>query len=266
MAGKWHLGYKPEHNPHRKGFEHSFVNLDGAGNHYDDQGWEEGIPIARYTEDGRKAGWPKGTYSTDLFTDKIIGYIDRHADDGKPFFAFAAYTSPHWPLQVDEPYWRKYEGRYDEGYEVLKMRRMESLKKAGMSPEDAVIPPPHDRVKSIGEYENTLIVFMADKGAAAEDFYYADWSKDFVQAHFNHDYDRMGKPDSFISYGPQWAEAGSAPFRYFKGQTTEGAFTAPMLMSGPGVEPTGGIHHGFTTLMDMAPTFYEIAETDYPAE
>lgn len=37
-------------------------------------------------------------------------------------------------------------------------------------------------------------------------------------------------------------------------------------MSGPGVEPTGGIHHGFTTLMDMAPTFYEIAETDYPAE
>lgn len=209
MAGKWHLGYKPEHNPHRKGFEHSFVNLDGAGNHYDDQGWEEGIPIARYTEDGRKAGWPKGTYSTDLFTDKIIGYIDRHADDGKPFFAFAAYTSPHWPLQVDEPYWRKYEGRYDEGYEVLKMRRMESFKKAGMSPEDAVIPPPHDRVKpwdslspneqemearkmelyagmvdnldhnigrmitylkSIGEYENTLIVFMADNGAAAEDF------------------------------------------------------------------------------------------------
>ena len=38
MAGKWHLGKTPESNPHKKGFEHSFVLLEGAGNHYNNQG------------------------------------------------------------------------------------------------------------------------------------------------------------------------------------------------------------------------------------
>lgn len=38
MAGKWHLGTAPEANPHQKGFEHSFVLLEGAGNRYNRRG------------------------------------------------------------------------------------------------------------------------------------------------------------------------------------------------------------------------------------
>jgi len=38
---------------------------------------------------------------------------------------------------VDEKYRKKYEGRYDEGYEKLKEERIESLKKAGMIPNDS---------------------------------------------------------------------------------------------------------------------------------
>ena len=37
MAGKWHLGKEQEFNPHQKGFEHSFVLLEGAGNHYNNR-------------------------------------------------------------------------------------------------------------------------------------------------------------------------------------------------------------------------------------
>ncbi|GMR25651.1 MAG: arylsulfatase AtsA [Ignavibacteria bacterium] len=303
MAGKWHLGDSPESNPHQKGFEHSFVLIEGAGNHYDDQGLFEDNSISPYTEDGKPAKWNEGDYSTDFYTDKLIEYIDLNKGDKKPFFAFAAYTSPHWPLQVDEKYWRKYEGRYNDGYEKLKERRLASLKKAGMIPENTVLPPNHERVlewssltvkekmkesrkmelyagmvdnldynigrliqylKSIGEYKNTLIVFMSDNGAAGEDFFYNDRYGPFIKKHFNDDYETMGKPNSFISYGPQWAEAGTSPFRYFKGFTTEGGMTAAMIITGPSIERKNEIHHGFVSLMDIAPTFYEVANTKYP--
>ena len=303
MAGKWHLGRSPDANPHQKGFEHSFVLIEGAGNHYDDQGIFDDAAPSPYTEDGQVAQWKNGDYSTDFYTDKLISYINRHQGDGQPFFAFAAYTSPHWPLQVDEKYWKKYEGRYDEGYEKLKEKRLESLKKTGMLPQNAVLPPNYEEVKpwntltaeekkkearkmelyagmvdnldynigrliqhlkDIGEYENTFILFMSDNGAAKEDFYYNENYGPFIREHFNDDYENMGQANSFISYGPQWAEAGSSPFRYFKGYTTEGGMIAPMIMAGPSVKRKNEIHDAFLTLMDIAPSFYELAKTTYP--
>ncbi len=303
MAGKWHLGKSRDANPHHQGFERSFVLLEGAGNHYDDQGLFEGSPISPYTENGKPARWTQGDYSTDFYTDKIIDYIDDSREDQKPFFVFAAYTSPHWPLQVDQEYWQKYSGRYDDGYEKLKARRLKSLIKAGMIEPGTQLPPNHERVKpwdsltdpekkkesrkmelyagmvdnldenigrillhleEIGELENTFILFMSDNGAASEDFFYNDRYGPFIRKHFNDRFECMGVPNSFISYGPQWAEAGSAPFRYFKGFTTEGGMVAPMIIAGPGLKHTNMIHHGFVTLMDIAPTFYELAGAEYP--
>jgi len=304
MAGKWHLGMDSSSNPVNRGFERSFVNLGSSGNHYDDLGLFAGNPSSRYTEDGQTTQWEKGKYSTDFFTDKLIEYIGSNNKDGQPFFAFAAYTSPHWPLQVDEKYWQKYVGRYDQGYEVLKKERLESLKKAGMVPSDAVLPPNHKRVipwdslspdeqkrearkmelysgmvdnldvnigrlisylKEIGEFENTLIVFMSDNGAAAEDFYYHDRYGPYIQENFTDTaYEEMGTPRSFVSYGPQWAEAGSAPFRYFKGHATEGAVNSPMIIAGPGVASQNEIYHEFISILDLAPTFYDLAEITYP--
>lgn len=286
MAGKWHLGTGPESNPHQKGFEHSFVLLNGWGDHY------TGQSRSNYTEDGKPTTWKDGNYSTDFYTDKLIEYINRNIGDDKPFFAFAAYTSPHWPLQVDKKYWEKYKGLYDDGYEKLKERRLESLKKVGMIPKDAKLPPYHESVKpwdslskeekmkearkmelyagmvdnldynigrlikhlkNIGEYKNTLIVFMSDNGAAP-----------LNSNNSNYDFENMGKSDSFVAYGPQWAEAGSSPFRYFKYFTTEGGINTPMIISGPKIEKYNEIHHGFTTVMDLAPTFYEVAQISYP--
>jgi arylsulfatase len=303
MAGKWHLGRDSLSIPYRKGFERSFVNIRGGGNHYNDQGLFARDPITPYFEDTQPAHWNNGDYSTDFYTDKLIEYIDRDKEDNKPFFVFAAYTSPHWPLQVDEKYWKKYEGRYDDGYEKLKERRLESLKNAGMIPKDAVLPPNHERVKpwnslstdekkkearkmelyagmvdnldynvgriiqhlkDIGEFDNTLIVFMSDNGAAAEDFYNNPIFSPFLREHFNDDFESMGQPNSFISYGPQWAEAGSSPFRYFKGLTTEGGINAPMIIAGPHIESKNTISDEFVTLMDIAPTFYEVAQAMYP--
>ncbi len=303
MAGKWHLGSDSLSNPYFKGFDESWINAYWGGNHYNNIGLTRNSPKSIYTENGQKRKWPEGAYSTDFFTDKLIEYIGKNKDDEKPFFAYAAYTSPHWPLQVDEKYWKKYQGRYDQGYEKLKEERLESLKKAGMIPEDAILPPNHERVipwdsltdmekkmearkmelyagmldnldvnigrliqylKEIGKYENTLILFMSDNGAAAEDFYHHPRYGPFLQENYSNEYENMGQASSFISYGPQWAEAGSSPFRYFKGQLTDGGNAAPMIISGPGVNWKNEIFHGLTTLMDIAPTFYELAQASYP--
>ena len=69
-------------------------------------------------------GSPAVFYSTDFYTQKLISYIDSHKGDGKPFFAYAAYTSPHWPLQVPDPWLHKYAGRYDAGYDVIRDARI----------------------------------------------------------------------------------------------------------------------------------------------
>ena len=40
-----------------------------------------------------------GAYSSDLYTDKLLQYIDERPRD-KPFFAYHAFSAPHWPLQA----------------------------------------------------------------------------------------------------------------------------------------------------------------------
>jgi len=43
---------------------------------------------------GGPGGSPAVFYSTNFFTDRLIQYIDANRRDGRPFFAYAAYTSP----------------------------------------------------------------------------------------------------------------------------------------------------------------------------
>ncbi|HMQ08212.1 MAG TPA: arylsulfatase [Saprospiraceae bacterium] len=303
ITGKWHLGNSPNDNPHHKGFEHSFVTLEGGANHYLGKGIFYNIPESLYTEDGETTKWRDGDYSTDFYTDKLISFIDRYEDDARPFFAYAAYTSPHWPLQVDDKYWKKYIGKYDDGYEKLREIRFQNLKDKELIPENAVLPASHPGIpvwdsltikekkiearkmeiyagmvenldenigrliqylKKVGQYDNTMIVFLSDNGAAAEDFYYHDVFGPFLQQNYTDTYESMGKPESFISYGKAWAEAGTAPFKYFKGYTTEGGLLSPMIISGHLVKYGNRTSSAMSTLMDLAPTFYDWTGIEYP--
>jgi arylsulfatase len=150
MAGKWHIGSgivgvaKGGKTPDQWGFERSFALLGGAAsNHFA----HEAADSKNYTEDGKYvqpgqpgqpggAGGPSTFYSTDFYTQKLISYIDSQKADGKPFFAYAAYTSPHWPLQVPEPWLHKYSGRYDAGYEAIRDARIARQKQLGLLPQD----------------------------------------------------------------------------------------------------------------------------------
>ena len=300
-VGKWHLGRAAETSPHAAGFSRSFSLLEGAGTHFDDVGFFEGG--STYWEDEDFSEYPVGRYSTDVYTDRLIEFIDSNKHDGRPFFAFAAYTSPHWPLQVPDEYLDLYAGQYDDGYDALREKNFAALKSAGIITPESSLPPRNDAItpweelsvdeqrresrkmelyaamvenldghvgrlidhlKESGLYDRTLIVFMSDNGAAGEDFYNEGPFVEYIQAHFDNAYEKMGTAESFVSYDDPWAEAGSAPFMRRKTYTREGGIVAPMIIAGPGVANIGTVDSTYVTVMDLAPTFLEFGGVQYP--
>ena len=143
LAGKWHLGSRTTtaatgsgKTPDQWGFERSFALLGGAaGNHFT----HENANSQNFTKDGVYAqpgqpGQPNG-FSTEVYTDQLIENIDSGLADKKPFFAYAAYTAPHWPLEAPEPWLSKYKGKYDAGYGPIAEARLRRLKDRGILPQ-----------------------------------------------------------------------------------------------------------------------------------
>jgi arylsulfatase A-like enzyme len=304
MAGKWHLGMEPEQGPDKRGFDESFAMLPGAGNHYSDKGLVPDLPTIPYRENGKTVVLPKDFYSTDFYTNKIIEYIDDSVKSANtPFFGYVAYTSPHWPLQVDKKYSDKYKGRYNNGYASIQSERLKKIEELGLFegaqgaatgnscyPDwqqlsieerarqarmmevyagmvdslDENIGKLIQHLKDIGEYENTFIVFMSDNGADARPERGLGGESDFMQKNYNNKFDNIGAGNSFVSYGGAWAQVGSTPLRLHKGMTTEGGIRAPAIIHFPDGQIRGGIERGFVSVMDLMPTFLNLAKVTHP--
>lgn len=145
IAGKWHLGNAPTQLPGARGYEKSYVLLPGAANHF---GSRTSAPLPSetgpYRENGVAVSPGEDFFSTDFYTDKLIDYIDANRGDGKPFFAFAAYTAPHWPIQAPDEYIDRYRGRYDAGYDAIRSARFQRQKALGIVAPGTAQPPTVD--------------------------------------------------------------------------------------------------------------------------
>ena len=301
LAGKWHLGLTPDQSPSAKGFERSFSLLDAYADHF--------MPDTRvnpFWADGHFTEYPVGQYSSDVYTDKLIGFI-KDSEDTKPFFLYASYTSPHWPLQAPSEFIEKYHGVYDIGYDSLRSLRFHALQDKGIVSRKVRLPElpavkgnlynisnrpllrwkslgkKEQRIearkmeiyagmvdnldynigrliqylKDIGEYDNTFFVFLSDNGP---DVFELNETPDALDP-----YPFMGTSNSFVAYGPQWAHASSAVNRLYKGYSAEGGIHSPLIVKMPFQEKGNGIVTAFTTIMDLAPTFLELAGGTYPS-
>lgn len=321
MVGKWHLGYEvvaPEHKgkpwyrvrkeslPSSRGFDNSFALINGGGSHFAPSTPPTPMDMTVYEENGRifpAKMLPKDFYSTTSYTDKLISYIDANRDNGKPFFAYAAYTAPHWPLQAPAEDIERQKGRYDEGYEVIRDRRIARMKELGLIPQDLTPSPlvtPSDKdklweqlsaderaeqarmmevyaamvanldnhigrlvehLKDIGEYDNTMIMFMSDNGAEGAPVY----APPIPGTSMDNSLANIGHPGSGVAYGTRWAEVSAAPFRLFKGFTgAEGGTSSPLIVQLPdqkGALPTSNAR---MHVMDVLPTLLELAKIEQP--
>jgi arylsulfatase len=129
-----------------------------------------------------------------------------------------------------------------------------------------------DYLKEIGEYDNTLIVFISDNGAEGNDEVailagrpgtqgYLHAARNFAETHFN----RIGMRGTFAEVGPAWAQTSMTPFRLFKAHVAEGGIRSPLIVSGAGVTGKGEINNeAVLHVMDLVPTFLELADVEHP--
>ncbi|KAL1966869.1 hypothetical protein VTN77DRAFT_3834 [Rasamsonia byssochlamydoides] len=138
---------------------------------------------------------------------------------------------------------------------------------------DANVGKVVDYLESIGELDNTFVCFMSDNGAegAAYEAYPLVQSGvlPHLQKYYDNSIENLGNYNSFIWYGPRWAQAATAPSRLYKAYTTEGGVRVPFLARFPKsvkvVESAKGITDQFATVMDLAPTILEMAGVRHPA-
>ena len=300
MAGKWHLGMHPDRSPRSRGFEQSFAMLYGAGSHFSDMAGgdahrhpvlyrDNGLLIDELSDD---------FYSTTFYTDRIIEQIDSNVDDGRPFFAYLAYTAPHWPLQAPDSIIDKYRGAYDRGYDSVRQGRFAAQQKLGLFDSSIQAPQRPGYVKpwvdlsdqertyharnmeiyaamvdymdtGIGrvidyldkrdQLDNTIIVFISDNGAEHWDHSSAPPPIGEFAANFDNSAENIGREGSFVLYGSEWAHVSNTPFSRYKGTTYEGGIRSPAVISWPDKIASGQVSRAITHSSDWLPTFAELA-------
>lgn len=86
--------------------------------------------------------------------------------------------------------------------------------------------------------------------------------------YYDNSIENIGAYNSFVWYGPRWAQAATAPSRLYKAYTTEGGVRVPAVIRYPAGVPgreRGVVEHEFATVMDIAPTVLQLAGVPHPA-
>lgn len=156
IFGKWHVGYQPEFNPVRQGFDEFIGYVSGNvdyQSHIDQAGYEDW-----WKQDQLE---PESGYTTDLISQHGVDFIRRHKEE--PFCLYLAHECPHYPYQgPDDPPDRSpgqpqptHGSRADKKAAYKEM--IESM--------DAGIGRIVKTVKELGLADNTFIFFCSDNGA-----------------------------------------------------------------------------------------------------
>jgi arylsulfatase A-like enzyme len=237
----------------------------------------------------------KDFYATDAFTDYAIEYLNQHGKGDRPFFLYLPYTAPHFPMHARPEDIAKYRGKYLVGWDTIRQRRYNRLVELGMmdkqsklSPRDVNVPSwdevdekDKDRwdlhmavysamidrmdqgigrilasVRELGIEENTLVLFLSDNGACAEDHKAFKTTAPEVPP---------GSMESYRTQGAPWANVSNTPFRKFKWWLHEGGIASPLIAYWPKVIKEGGrVTQQVGHIMDIMPTCLEVAGATYP--
>jgi len=304
-SGKWHLRGAPKAVADG-GFDHSYVLHDH--NRFF-------APKQHELDDRKLAPIEDGTdfYVTTAIANHACEFLKEHTDKHRrqPFYCYLAFTSPHFPLHALQKDIARYRERYLEGWDVIRRRRWERLRRMGIvdcelsSLEPDVIPSWNfskddlqsmigpgevdravswkklsedqknfqavkmaihaamidrmdreigrvlDQIKAMGAFENTVVLFVSDNGASAEQIIRGD----------KHDPSAApGSARSYLCLGPGWSSAANAPFRLHKSWVHEGGISSPLIVHWPeGLAAQGELRHDPCHFIDIVPTVLDVA-------
>jgi arylsulfatase len=115
-----------------------------------------------------------------------------------------------------------------------------------------------DQLRAMRAMDDTLVIFLSDNGASAEQMIRGDR------------HDRTAPPGSgktFLCIGPAWSSAANTPFRLHKSWVHEGGITTPLIAHWPrGIAARGELRHNPGHLVDLVPTILELAGGKWPAD
>jgi arylsulfatase len=291
MVGKWHVGQNLGVVPWERGFDRSLSAA--AGGFY-----FPGHPRAQLFLNGRESDpeLPKDWYSTALWTQYGLKFIDEALAAKKPFLLYVAHNAPHFPLQAPAEDIARFRGKYREGWDRLRAARHAKQIELGIvSPAWPLSPRPEavgawdslsdeekdrfdhlmavyaavvsrmdravgDLVEGLhqrGALDNTLILFMSDNGGNAE------------AGPRGRDQGNPSAANSDWFCGESWAHLQNTPFRRYKHFTHEGGIATPLIAHWPAGIPAdrnGKLEHQPGHLVDIMATLVDVSGALYPAE
>ena len=149
LFGKWHLGWKPEFQPDKHGFDEAFGPLGGAMDYIDHHDGRGTHDLYHNGQEVYREG-----YLTDLFTEHAVDFIRQ---DRQPFFLSMQYTAPHWPWQRrGDPAYPLDRPLSDDGLSEIYPDMVKAL--------DEGIGQILSALQELGIEENTLVIFKSDNG------------------------------------------------------------------------------------------------------
>ncbi len=150
----------------------------------------------------------------DEIRDLAINFMDKAKKDGKPFFVWLNPTRMHIVTHLSP----KYEAlrNSENGW---------SEEEAGMAQLDDDVGLVMQKLKAMGEDDNTIVLFTTDNGT-----------------------------EVFT-----WPDGGQTPFAQSKGTVLEGGFRVPAILRWPGHVPADSVQNGIFSGLDWYPTFLDIA-------
>ena len=303
ISGKWHVGKDSLSWPQQRGFEKSYGIVGGASDYFDINPMPFGrtpSPVVMLKNNVRQYPKDNSFYFTDEIGNNAVSFLEEQNKEHKPFFLYVAFTAPHWPLQALPEDIAKYKGKYDLGWDSLRTLRLNRMKASGILPPNQTIADHDkevplwnkltydeqqfwkakmevyaamvdrmdqnvgkilDKLKDLKKDDNTLIVFISDNGAQGGFSSFNTANRAQVR-----NSGPVGSAGSFDYQEQNWAYLSNTPLRQYKNNFHEGGYGSPFIAWYPKAIKAGSIAKGTAHLIDLAPTFYELANAKYPLE
>ena len=212
LIGKWHLGDKTQNHPLKNGFDYFWGFISGARNYFYDPNEEFRNSIRNVVENYTQTKFDG--YLTDVLGDKAIGFINKNHESNNPFFLFLSFNAPHTPMHAKDDVLEKFKDNPRQVYASM----MWSM--------DEAIGNVVEALKENDQYDNTIIYFLSDNGAAMSN------------------------------------DASPFPFKGWKGNQYEGGIKTPMIMTWKNKIKSNTQFDGFISALDIFKTSLEASNVN----